>query len=275
MKNFLILLLLASFTCIEAQTSIQLPQKGLCAHRGAMDTHPENTLPAFKEAIRLGAQMIEFDVQLSKDGKLVIMHDDSIDRTTNGSGLIAEMNYSDIRKLDAGIKKSEAFKGTKVPSFEETLALMPKNIWLNCHLKGHAKLGEMCAKVLKSTGRLHQAFLTCNEEAADAAVKAVPQVLICNADNKYRNQTETYAKATIARKAQFIQLLRPAKNEDQKEILQLLKQNGVKVNFFYAKSPEELASLFTSGVDFVLVNNLSEMMPAALATGIKPVIKSK
>ncbi len=63
-----------------------MPQRGLCAHRGAMSTHPENTLPALEEAVRLGAQMIEFDVQLTKDGALILMHDATVDRTTNGRG---------------------------------------------------------------------------------------------------------------------------------------------------------------------------------------------
>jgi glycerophosphoryl diester phosphodiesterase len=275
MKKILILLFLTAFSAVHAQSPVKLPVKGLCAHRGAMDTHPENTIPAFREAIRLGAQMVEFDIQLSKDGKLVVMHDDTVDRTTDGTGAVADMSYSEIQNLDAGIKKAETFKGTKVPTFEESLAVMPKNIWLNCHLKGDAKLGEMCAKVLKASGRLQQAFLTCNEQAAEAAVKAVPEVLICNADNKYRSQTEVYAKATIDRKAQFIQLLKPSKEENRNEILKLLKQHGVMVNYFYAKSPEELPELFAQGVDFVLVNNLAEMMPAALASGVKPVSNSK
>jgi len=60
-----------------------MPKRGICAHRGASDTHPENTLAALQQAIALGVQMIEFDVALTKDGKLVLMHDSTINRTTN------------------------------------------------------------------------------------------------------------------------------------------------------------------------------------------------
>lgn len=56
-----------------------MPEKGICAHRGAMDTHPENTLSAFREAVRLGAHMIEFDVRMTKDKALVILHDALVD----------------------------------------------------------------------------------------------------------------------------------------------------------------------------------------------------
>lgn len=262
-------------TKIFAQANIKLPKNGLCAHRGASDTHPENTIPAFVEAIRLGAHMIEFDIQLSKDGELVIMHDGSVDRTTNGTGKVADLTYAEISKLDAGIKKGEKFKGTKVPTFKETLAMMPKNIWLNCHLKGGKEVGEASAKLLKQSGSLNQAFLACGEEAAEAARQAVPEVLICNAENKYRTQTERYVAATLAMKAQFIQLLPAAKDEDREKYLKTLKENNVNINFYYAKSPEELPALFNSGVNFVLVNNLAEMFPQAIKLGITPVKQPK
>ena len=59
--------------------AVTMPDRGICAHRGASDTHPENTIEAFREAIRLGAQMIEFDVTFSRDGQLVLIHDSTVD----------------------------------------------------------------------------------------------------------------------------------------------------------------------------------------------------
>ena len=111
-------------------TNHNLPQQGICAHRGENARHPENTLPAFREAIRLGAQQIEFDICRTKDGRLVIMHDLTVNRTTDGEGAVSELTFEQIRKLDAGIKKDLKFAGTKAPTFEETLDLMPENIWL-------------------------------------------------------------------------------------------------------------------------------------------------
>ena len=85
-----------------------MPSRGICAHRGASDTHPENTLAAFREAIRLGVHMIEFDVALSKDGQLVLMHDTTVDRTTHGNGPVSELTLAELKKLDAVGSKNSA-----------------------------------------------------------------------------------------------------------------------------------------------------------------------
>ncbi|MCB1086135.1 MAG: glycerophosphodiester phosphodiesterase, partial [Verrucomicrobiae bacterium] len=146
-----------------------MPARGLCAHRGAMTTHPENTLPAFEEALRLGAQMIEFDVQLTRDGALVLMHDATIDRTTTQQGQVADLTLSDLKRADAGVRKNARFAGTRIPTFEEALAVMPRNVWLNCHLKGGAELGAAAARVIEKTGRRHQAFLAATAGAAQGA----------------------------------------------------------------------------------------------------------
>ena len=83
------------------------------AHRGSSGTHPENTLPAFAEAVRVGADGIELDVHLSKDGYLIVMHDEEVDRTTNGKGLIREKTLEELKKLNAGGKFSKEFTGDR------------------------------------------------------------------------------------------------------------------------------------------------------------------
>ena len=80
-----------------------MPTRGICAHRGASDTHPENTIAAFREAIRLGAHMIEFDVALTGDGALVLLHDATLDRTTNGTGPVSARSLGELQALDAGV----------------------------------------------------------------------------------------------------------------------------------------------------------------------------
>ncbi len=250
-------------------TAIVMPERGLCAHRGCPDTHPENTLPGFRQAISLGAQMIEFDIQVTKDSALVIMHDETVDRTTNGTGKVSELTLAEIRQLDAGIKKGQSFVGTPVPTFEETLAMMPRNVWLNCHLKGGAYAGKAAAELVAKSGRLHQAFLTCGEAAAEAARRVKPDIQICNGESRYRKDAPQYVAATIRLKAGFIQLLRDGDNRS--DLLAALRKNGVKVNYYYAKSPEELPQLLSSGVHFVLVNTLSDFIPEAKKLGIHPV----
>jgi glycerophosphoryl diester phosphodiesterase len=106
------------------------------AHRGASGYYPENTMLAFQKAIEMGCEGIETDVQLTKDGVLVICHDELLDRTTDGKGLIAETNYSDIAKLDAAKLWGGKFADVRVPTLEELLAyIKDKNIMINLELK--------------------------------------------------------------------------------------------------------------------------------------------
>jgi glycerophosphoryl diester phosphodiesterase len=83
--------------------------------------HPENTLPAYRAAFDDNADFIEVDVRTTSDGKLVIMHDETVDRCTDGHGEVASMTLDDIRSLDAGVKFGPAFRSTHVPTFEEVL----------------------------------------------------------------------------------------------------------------------------------------------------------
>lgn len=94
------------------------------AHRGSSGTHPENTLPAFAEAVRVGSDGIELDVHLSKDGQLIVMHDESVDRTTNGKGLIREKTVEELKKLNAGSWFSKSYTAAKVPMLKEVLNLL-------------------------------------------------------------------------------------------------------------------------------------------------------
>lgn len=100
-------------------TLVQRPV--VAAHRGVPSLAPENTMASYRKAYELGADMIETDVQMTKDGKLVIMHDSTVDRTTNGKGSVKSLSFEQIRALDAGIKFSPEFQGEKVPAFEEFL----------------------------------------------------------------------------------------------------------------------------------------------------------
>ncbi|OTN87973.1 hypothetical protein A5819_000423 [Enterococcus sp. 7E2_DIV0204] len=96
----------------------------IIAHRGSKGTHPENTLAAFKKAIQVGADGIELDVQLSKDHHLIVIHDETVDRTTNGQGAIAQLTLAELKQLDAGswFKKNPMFQ--KIPTLEEVVNLL-------------------------------------------------------------------------------------------------------------------------------------------------------
>jgi glycerophosphoryl diester phosphodiesterase len=89
------------------------------SHRGANREAPENTLPAFRRSLALGVDGFENDVHLTKDGRLVVCHDDTIDRTSNGTGLIADHTFAQLRSLDFGGWFAPEFAGTQIPSLEE------------------------------------------------------------------------------------------------------------------------------------------------------------
>ncbi|GAY77023.1 glycerophosphodiester phosphodiesterase [Sporolactobacillus inulinus] len=91
------------------------------AHRGSKCNCPENTLPAFEEAIRVGSDGIELDVHLTKDQQVVVMHDEKIDRTTNGKGQIKTYTLDALKKFDAGSWFSPKFKGTRIPTLTQVL----------------------------------------------------------------------------------------------------------------------------------------------------------
>jgi glycerophosphoryl diester phosphodiesterase len=96
------------------------------AHRGDSDVRPENTLSSFSSALQAGAEVVECDVQLTKDGHVVVMHDAAVDRTTNGSGRLADLTLAEVRKLSAGYPQrfGKKFTGERVPTLVELLAFL-------------------------------------------------------------------------------------------------------------------------------------------------------
>lgn len=99
----------------------------IAAHRGDRASAPENTLPAFEAAILGGSDYLETDVQLTADGYAVLMHDDTVDRTTSGTGRVGDLTLAELRTLDAGAWYDPAFTGVQVPLFEEFLALLARS----------------------------------------------------------------------------------------------------------------------------------------------------
>lgn len=93
------------------------------AHRGEHIECPENTMPAIEKAIALGVDWVELDVRTTKDGHYILMHNSSVDATTDGNGEVADLTLAEIRSLDAGVRKPK-FKGSKVPTLDEALAAL-------------------------------------------------------------------------------------------------------------------------------------------------------
>ena len=105
------------------------------AHRGASRAAPENTLPAFEAAIRLGADGVELDVQYSSDGAMVIFHNATLEKTSDGTGRVTAHTLSELRALDAGSWFDPAFAGTRIPTLDEVLDLLKDKLLINIELK--------------------------------------------------------------------------------------------------------------------------------------------
>ena len=127
----------------------------VAAHRGSRIKYAENTIPAFAWAISLGVDQIEFDVRVSKDGELVIIHDDTVDRTTNGKGRVCELTLNELKSLDASAGLDEQ-KGVRIPTLIEVMELVKDHptITLDVELKEYPTQGKeelaysVCDRVL-------------------------------------------------------------------------------------------------------------------------------
>jgi glycerophosphoryl diester phosphodiesterase len=123
-------------------------------HRGASGTRPENTLVAFRRAAELGAEMIELDAQLTRDGAVVVMHDWTLERTTDGQGPVGARTLEDIRRLDAGSWFGPAFCGERVPTLAEVLGAVTLRVNVELKPVGDDGLESRALAVVHAAGGL-------------------------------------------------------------------------------------------------------------------------
>ncbi len=239
------------------------PFPRLCAHRGLSQTCPENTLPALAAAQAVGAHEIEFDVQTSRDGVLVICHDESLDRTTNGRGIIAEMDWEDIRHLDAGSPCGLAWSGIRVPRLEEVLDLTGGGIGLNIHIKSEGPEGSTIRKIcdlLEDRGLGEHAYLALGaavglQTALDYAPEISRACLV--------SQNDPYASIEAARRyaCQRIQFGRSARREH----IQRARELGLICNLFWSDEPADGLKYIRQGIDVILTNRAHIMIAGGFA----------
>ena len=156
------------------------------AHRGASTHAPENTLASFELALSQGADAIELDARLSADGEVVVVHDPTVDRTTNGHGRVAQLSLTELRTLDAGSFFSEKYRGQKIPLLEEVFETMGKKMFINVELKNyaapHAPLVEKVCELIKKHGMekriIFSSFLASNLKKAKRLLPEVPRGLL-------------------------------------------------------------------------------------------------
>ena len=143
----------------------------VCAHRGASYYEPENTLRAFKRALEMGAYRLELDVRSTKDGIIVVIHDDTVDRTTNGSGFVREMTLKEIKRLDAG-------KGEKIPTLEEVLEFAKNNAKLLVDVKEKG-LEEKLAELVRTKGMINDVVFISSTHIIRGLKKINQKLQVC------------------------------------------------------------------------------------------------
>jgi glycerophosphoryl diester phosphodiesterase len=191
----LTLALLTSMS-LSSDTAQTAAEPVLFAHRGLMAAAPENTLPAFAAAIELGFSL-EVDVWQTRDGQLVVIHDPSANRTTNGKGPIAQMTLEQVRSLDAGSWFHPAFAGTRVPTLEEVFRLVKDRRRTPTVIALHVKkLGpggeEKVARLVEQYDLFDSLYaFDLSTDSAARFRKATPRVKTCGSVAK-REQFKAY-----------------------------------------------------------------------------------
>lgn len=180
MKNKILIIFLIAFHCFTAQTSqkaqfqnkqqeilhrIKNPSKDYVlavAHRGVWTQAPENSLLAVQKAIEMGFDIVEIDVRLTKDHQLVLMHDETVDRTTNGKGLVKDYTLEEIKKLRLKNAIGVQWKQQQIPTLEEVMLLAKGKVMINLD-KTENKTVQEAYEVLKKTGTIDHAIFKGND----------------------------------------------------------------------------------------------------------------
>jgi len=240
---------------------------GVSAHRGDQHVAPENTIPAVELAVQKGAHQIEFDVRLSKDGQLAIMHDSTVDRTTNGTGPLGSFTLEELRQLDAGSWKGPEWKGTQIPTFREVLQAVPTHIQLNCHLHHYPGIAAQTVQQIVDMERLDQCFLACDIAQAQEAKSVESSIRICNMERQGPPDS-SYPQLTIDLGAEFIQLV--GWHDSMAEVCRNLKAHNITINYCCTEDPAFFRQLLEAGVQYPLTDTLDDMLAVLKDMGIPP-----
>jgi glycerophosphoryl diester phosphodiesterase len=223
----------------------------LCAHRGLSHACPENTLPAFSAAIALGVEEIEFDLWLSQDGVPVVCHDPKLDRTTDGVGVVTEMAWADVRKLDAGVPSGELWAGIRVPRFEEVLDCADGRVALNIHIKDpgpDGQLVKMVCDTLKTRGLLDSAYIAGMADVLTVSRAHAPDVERCCLAGQ--NAPSEQIELAIEYECKRLQFSRKVTAEDAARA----HEAGLVNNLFWSDELEDAKAYVVMGIDVILTN---------------------
>ncbi|TDL30959.1 glycerophosphodiester phosphodiesterase [Jeotgalibacillus sp. S-D1] len=257
--GFALILLFSLFTPNFASASAAEGKKvDNVAHRGASGYAPENTIAAFDKAVDMKADYIEIDVQQSKDGQLVVIHDTSVDRTTDGTGYISDLTLEELRSLDAGSWKGEEFTGEKIPTFEEVLDRYRGKIGILIELKSpelYPGMEESIALKLKERNLdkprnekiIIQSF---NFESMKLTNSLLPRVPIGVLTSSSKDTTEQ----ALREFSTYADYFNPSYRLVTKDLVNRVHSIGMKISSWTVRSQETADFLLESGVDAIITD---------------------
>lgn len=207
------------------------PYPRIVAHRGGGKLAPENTLAAIDVGARYGHKMIEFDAKLSKDGEIFLLHDDNLERTSNGWGVAGELNWQDLLRVDAGSWYSKAFKGEPLPLLSQVAA---RELW---------------------TGMTPPLLSSFEIDALEAAQQAAPELprglLLDEWRDDWRELTARLGCVSIHLNHKLL---------DKARVMQL-KDAGLRILVYTVNKPQRAAELLRWGVDCICTDAIDVIGP--------------
>ena len=226
------------------------------AHRGYSAEYPENTILAFEKAVAAGADMIELDVHLSRDGKLVVIHDDWIDRTSDGAGAVADLSLAELKGYNYNNRMARhGFVG--MPTLGEVIAWAPAGLLVNVEIKNcpirNEGIERKLADLFEETGFGDRGILSSFDHYALAEMKRIaPGVKIAMI---YDSVWITFEEEV---RRLGVYSVHPGRDAVRAEQLRWAKSQGVRVYPWVVKDRETLAAYKASGyIDGAMVNDLA------------------
>jgi len=227
----------------------------ILGHRGAMGIAPENTITSFKEAFKYNVDLFELDVHLSKDKKLIVIHDHYVDRTTNGKGLVKELTSKKLKKLDAGIKFNKKFKGEKIPFLEEVFDLMKENfsVRLNIEIKNgpifYKGIEEKIIKLIDKYNFYERIIISSFDHYTLKKIKDInPKIYTAILYGCNIFEIEKYIKKLK------VSAIHPHNSWVTKELVKKMHSMNIAVNTWVINTKEDFIKFSKMGVDSIGTN---------------------
>ena len=224
------------------------------AHRGYSSQAPENTMAAFQRALDAGITDLELDVQMTRDGQIVVIHDEKVDRTSDGEGLVKDFSFSELQKLDFGRWFSPEYAGERIPRLEDVLKLAAAHdMWVNVELKTgiirYPKLEEKVVDLIQHFDMAHQVIISSFNHYSLKTVKDIcPDMPIGLLYMAGLYEPWNYAVAMGA------QALHPLHWNIVPEVTKGSKEAGIKLHPFTVDEPDIIQRMIDANVDGIISN---------------------